>query len=373
MKKAEGLPSLDEFTVYSTNVINVEQNKLIQDLLLNEINKLKSNFRRKIETVNSIIDKIKDEVILIEIPELEDISTVKISAVDGSNGLKSLVGLDIAVLTAASVTINHPKKDSVFLIPNAKIMDLTNPDADVEVSFHRTTLEFETAMKTISEVAPNVLFMDGSLVPPSTLEPEMFQTELYHRLVGDKEQKQAGLLAQLVIDSKDNDVLLAGIVKRTRSTAYSEKFIDQSILKAFRLHDAVILDKILLEKQLETGKYYMTELIEVPAKRFFDNSYGIKRRDLLMFYIKPNNTAPVIRVEIPKYVSSPKFMKLLLSVLFKMSSPADGTPLPIALAHEYCTLTHESLTALTWELIFSAAEYGESARMYVSHRRGDHD
>lgn len=376
MRKSNDLALLDDFFDRAdSEKIEVEDvgGNLIQEILLREITRLKKSFKKKIDTVNRIIERIKNDVILIEVPKLKGIDDLKISAIDGSNGLKRLVGLDLTVLTAASITINHPKKGAVHVVPNAKIMDLTNPEVDTEVSFHRTSLEFETAVQTIDTIKPDALFIDGSLIPPSTLEPEMFQTEIYYRLVGNKERKQIGLLANLILSSKKNDVLLAGIVKRTRSTAYSEKFVDPLLLKRLRLHDGIILDKILLEKQMETGKAYMTELIQVPPKRFFDDSFGISRRDILMFYIKPTQAAPVIRVEIPTYVSQSKHMDTLLSILFKMASPEDGTPLPIALAHEYCTLTHESLSALTWELIFSAAEYGEVARIYVSKRRGGHD
>ena len=333
----------------------------VQGVLLRILPLIKQRFKNKIQKIRSLIKDIGDKITLLKLSNNSSILGLTVSGVDGSNALKRFVGLDLAVISSVIATLKLEKEYSVSITPFANVEDITNPDADTLIDLLRTNLELKTALEAIEKINPDVLFLDGALVSLSSKKSITSRTSNLTNLF----KENNALLDSLLHAAEKKNLIIAGIVKRVRTALYLEKIIPKEVIHKLRLHDGLILDSILNEIQLKTGIRHITKPVVLDKKK--------SRNNLAIFYIKPCREASPIRVDIPAYLlSNESKMQELLAVLFQTASPFDGTPLPIVLAHEFCTLHKGIIDAISREISFSIAELGQKSMIFVTERRGTH-
>ena len=347
---------------------NREQNPLvtpmntdIQGVLLGLLPLIKQRFRDKIQKIRKLIREVEDEVLLLKVPNTKSTLGLKISGVDGSNALRRFVGLDLAVISSVVATLRLEKEYDVTINPFAKVEDITNPEADTLIDLLRSNLELKTALEAVNVIHPDILFLDGTLVSSSIEQSMVARGSSASNILKENDK----LLAKLLGDAKENSIIVAGIVKRVRTALYLERVIPKEKIWKLKLHDGLILDSILNEIQLKTGSHYITQPITLDRKK--------SKNALAIFYYKPCREASPIRVDIPLYVLNDEIkMQKLLAVLFQTASPFDGTPLPVILAHEFCTLHKGIVDTISQEISFSIAELGQKSVIFVTERRGTH-
>lgn len=349
----------DMATQKSTNLMK-PMNIDVQGVLLGLLPLIKQRFKDKIQKIRKLIRDVEDKIPLLKVPNTKSILGLKVSGVDGSNALRRFVGLDLAVISSVIATLRLEKEYDVTINPFAKVEDITNPEADILIDLLRSNLELKTALEAVDVIHPDILFLDGTLVSSLTEQSMAVRASASNLF-----KENMGLLTNLLLRAKENNTTVAGIVKRVRTALYLERIIPKEKARELKLHDGLILDSILNEVQLKNGSRYITQPITLDRKK--------SKNALAIFYYKPCREASPIRVDIPTYILNDEDkMQKLLAVLFQTASPFDGTPLPVILAHEFCTLHKGIVDAISQEISFSIAELGQKGMIFVTERRGTH-
>ena len=333
----------------------------VQGVLLRILPVVKQRFKNKIHEIRRLIKCVEDKIPLLKFSNNLSTLGLTVSGIDGSNALKRFVGLDLAIISSVIATLRLEEEYSVSINPFANVEDITNPDADTLIDVLRTNLELKTALEAIDKINPDVLFLDGALISSPVNKPMASRASTIANLFKENNT----LLNNLIHSAEKKNLIIAGIVKRVRTALYLERIIPKEVIHKLRLHDGLVLDSILNEIQLKTGIRHLTKPVVLDKKKSQNN--------LAIFYIKPCRESSPIRVDIPTYLlSNESKMQKLLAVLFQTASPFDGTPLPIVLAHEFCTLHKGIIDAISQEISFSVAELGQKGMIFVTERRGSH-
>lgn len=179
----------------------------------------------------------------------------KIAGVDGGLVKHSLHGIDIMLLRAIGVIFNYKndKLETADYYPDALPSPIPHivfdPFSDIEFELNsnmeRQATEVNTAREAIEKFSPDIMLLNGSVVPHYTERPAehslLFPT--YARMIDSYEQ--------LFKTAKEKWTVLAGIIEDSRGIRFCE-LINQKILIAAK--GSVATDvKILLNKTKDSN------------------------------------------------------------------------------------------------------------------------
>jgi hypothetical protein len=151
--------------------------------------------------------------------------TVSVLGVDGGIVKHSFHGLDLMLLRATGVNFiyNDGKLGDVFYYPAANtfpqpkviIESLSDIEFNLCSNIERQITEIRTTIDAMEKVKPDMIFLDGSVIPQYVFTPEnQGMREKYKELVEH--------YLELYKKSREMKVILAGVVEDSRSTKFSE-------------------------------------------------------------------------------------------------------------------------------------------------------
>ncbi len=226
--------------------------------LINEIAEKIKRIESNREKLGNFLKEIKYDVDIsggdviekrISYPIKENKNTVKVCAVDGGISQSSYHGLDIILVRAVAVIAEYSDKlENITYYPDAfpspDIEIVSDPFSDEEfvlkTSLVRQKKEVETAIEAAKKFSPDLILLDGSIVPHPSIKPsknsktyqnylqliEKFK-ELYslpYPLVGTSEdsrgRKFCNIVSEKILSKIDSPIIpeLKKILSGTRDT-----------------------------------------------------------------------------------------------------------------------------------------------------------
>ncbi|MEM4137360.1 MAG: DNA double-strand break repair nuclease NurA [Candidatus Anstonellaceae archaeon] len=187
-----------------------------------------------------------------------------------------------------------PKNSSIEL---EVAQDLENFDPLRFTSLVRLKAEISTAIKIIKNHMPNILLLDGSLLPLSvdkpTKESPIFKDYL----------ELLNLYSELFNICKKNNVLVAGVVKDSKSKRFLNMLAELGMIPSTSFSDMLVLNFILKPKQ-RTGFFSFHE-------QNIAESY-LQFPKIAVCYIKTSNALFPIRLEVVENEALFKFPSYFL-------------------------------------------------------------
>jgi len=236
---------------------------------MKEFFELTDRFAKQIEEiekqrmkVGKILRELKEEKIefgedvfgkkLITPVEKSSLEELRIAGIDGGMVKQSFHGIDIILLKAVGVIFNFKKgklqevqyqPDSIpFPIPNIIHDPFSDLDFELNANMQRQMIEVETAIETIKKFKPEILLLDGSIVPHYVHKPEQSSPlfQIYQKMVES--------YRKLFMTAIENKTILAGVIEDSRGTRLCE-ILNQNLFSIPEIREA----RVLLEKTKDTN------------------------------------------------------------------------------------------------------------------------
>jgi hypothetical protein len=311
---------------------------------------------RKIPISSEIEDK---PIVKIEKSNLENL---KIAGVDGGMVKRSLHGIDLVLLRAIGVLFfySNGKLEKVEYYPEAmptpipKIVfePLHEIEFEMNSNYERQIIEITTASEIIEKFNPDIIFLDGSIIPHYTERPAkdsiLFPT--YKKLV------QSYL--QLFEKAEEKGSILAGVVEDSRGTRFCEivkNQIDKEFMKFKPLLEKT-KDTNLLTYTLKLGERtlvfnYSSEPEKHPVLKEFDEFSN----SIFSFYLKTAEFDRPLRVDFLSRKNCIETANFISSVLLSLSGHAGyGMPSVLIEADQRARLTEKDLELFYYDLLTKA-------------------
>ena len=275
-------------------------------------------------------------------PEPDKLADMKIAGIDGGLARRSFHGFD-CVLTravAACFSYRNGRVAKVEYIPSKLpgiqpdvVEALTDIDWAYHSSIFRMKAEISRAIECAEGFRPDLLLMDGSIVPHHADKPSrssrtytgfVEMLKLYERLYAECTKKNI-LLAGVIEDSRGTrfcDMVAAKILSSLKHPAAREM---QSLLSVTR--DTNLLYYVLSKGDMSHVFPYSERPSEHPVLREFGSSYGDR---LHSFYLKTAQRDRPVRVD---FLSDnpEKTGDSIASILLPISGHHSGYGLPAPL------------------------------------------
>ncbi|MFO7872776.1 MAG: DNA double-strand break repair nuclease NurA [Candidatus Undinarchaeales archaeon] len=195
------------------------------DKLASSINQLEKKRTILGDSISEIKDKLhfpfKDSDILEEnfVSEIEphSLKKIRVSAVDGGVVQSRYHGASLVVGRAAAVVFDFKGGELVETeyypdsFPSPTPISFLNPISSREflagTSIERSKLEISTAFKAIEKYKPDVMLLDGSIIPHGMTRPEK-SSEVY-----ESYKELIEMYIKLYDTARKNNTLLAGVVE----------------------------------------------------------------------------------------------------------------------------------------------------------------
>jgi len=336
---------------FAKRIVEIEeQRKRIGDIL-----------RQMNESKLSIDEQILEEKIILPV-EKTSLEDMIIAGVDGGLVKHSLHGIDIMLLKAVGVLFSYKnnKLDNVDYYPEA----LTSPEprvvfdpfSDLEFEMNsnmeRQSVEVRIAREVIEKFKPDILFLDGSIVPHYTERPSKNSLlfPIYQRMIES--------YIKLFEAVKKNNVLFAGVIEDSRGTRFCELLNEKFFSKIPT--DA----KFLLNKTKDTN--LLTYALKLQERSFVFNyssdptkhpvlkEFGSDAKQIFTFYLKTAEFDRPIRIDFLGNKGIDAASKLS-SVLLSLSGHSSyGMPSVLIEADQRAKLGEEDVELFYFDLINKA-------------------
>ncbi|MEM5766163.1 MAG: DNA double-strand break repair nuclease NurA [Candidatus Aenigmatarchaeota archaeon] len=199
-----------------------------------------------------VLRKLGHEREIIFKVKANDLRKIKIAGIDGGMAKESFHGVDLILLKAIGVVFdfeNGKLKESSYYpepmpppIPNVVFDPFSELEFELNSNMQRQMIEVETAKEVIEKFKPNLLLLDGSIVPHYVQKPEssslLFQ--IYQQMVESYKN--------LFSTAEKNGTILAGVIEDSRGTRFCD-ILAQSLISFPDIRE----DRILLEKTKDTN------------------------------------------------------------------------------------------------------------------------
>ena len=315
---------------------------------------------------------------------------LRIIGVDGGLINKSFTSIDLILLRGVACIFDYQDDKplveyitSQFPIPEIKtnFIPLSRTESDIYGSLERIQCELDVALKAMKKRKPDLLLLDGSIIPFPSDKPspnsKLFPN--YQKILKKHEELYQHCL--------DNQILLAGCIKDTRSRRFMNIFIKllphlieeypelRSILKLdFRSILNNIRDTDFLYRIMKQGeRTAVLTFSETPTSHFILKDIDKKYHERFQtFYIKNVNRDLPIRVEFLNLNCSPLSTadKIARSVLSLSHYYDDyGFPVPLIEADARAKLNEHDLEMI-YNILNQNTFYPSSLLRLRRNRRG---
>ena len=295
------------------------------ELLIPDIKRLAENIRSteisRMETAK-VLRSLGDEINLIKKSEPANIDKIKIAGIDGGIVKKAFHGFDFILARAAAVNFEflggkisnasyYPSKT-----PTPRLFTLESV-SDIDYAYYasivRQKLEIETAKKAVEIFKPDILLLDGSIVPHYATKPS--QNSLTYK---DYEELMSSY-QELYKICQENKILLAGVVEDSRNERYCN-LVKQNLLRESQKNSGQIIE--VLAKSRDTSLLFWV-LEEHERTKTFDYSDDFWKHPILKdfvfknfysFYLKTARMDRPIRVDFMDKEKDDWLSSVLLSI-----------------------------------------------------------
>jgi len=249
---------------------------------------------------NLQIDDSVEEGIIHKIKEVAVKLNGNIGAVDSGLLAEEMYGVDLIVCRGAGVLFKYNNgrlKDTVyypepFPKPKYKVkIGLDEQEINIFRSLFRLKNEIDVAINLVDKFNPNLIFMDGSLVPLSQDKPPS-DSELFNDYIEVIESYK-----KLYALCDEKNCLLVGIIKDSRGRRVLDSL---SEVKDLHTSDRVFLNYLLNENERTSVLTLFGKTKRNPIMRDF----GKWVNKLKLFYLKSVKNDGAMRVE---FLSNSKY------------------------------------------------------------------
>lgn len=307
--------------------------------------------------------------------EQSSLSDIKVVGVDGGMAKKSLHGMDCMLVRSVGACFHYQngKIKSVDYFPSklpgmqAEVTDLMSDiDWNYYTSIVRESSEVRTAISCIEKFRPDILLMDGSIVPhhadkPARLSPAY---QAYKNMVLEFQRLYESCLTA--------GTMLAGIIEDSRGARFCD--IAKSHISSFadegsaeraaellcRSRDTNLLFWALKKGERTLPFPYSDEPKEHPILRDFEEKYSLR---ISSFYLKTAELDRPIRVDYMKDREDieNQISSILLSISGHHSSY--GLPAPIIEADNVAKLSDTDMDNFYFQMLAYAGNLPSMMRL----------
>lgn len=302
------------------------------ELLISEIKKIAENLRVSEEKRRKLAEFIRglDSASgLIKPLNHGNIDKLKIVGIDGGIVRKSLHGFDFILARAAAACFEYQNDRIVNAnyfpskVPQPRLFTLESVseiDYAYFASIIRQKLEIEAAKKSAEKFKPDILLLDGSIVPHHTTKPSV-TSEAYK----DYEELMASY-QELYKLCEENKILLAGVVEDSKSDRFCMLIKDRVISKLDKTKIPPEAD--ILDKTRDTN-FLFWALNEHERTTTFDYTQDIEKHQILKeffsknfysFYLKTAKLDRPVRVDFMDKSAEDRLASIILSISGQHSS-----------------------------------------------------
>ncbi|MEM7821505.1 MAG: DNA double-strand break repair nuclease NurA [Candidatus Aenigmatarchaeota archaeon] len=279
-----------------------------------------------------------------------------IAGVDGGMVKKSLHGIDIILLRAVGVIFYFKNKriEKVDYHPNSipipKPIILFDPFSELEFEINsnmeRQTIETKTAIEMIEKFKPDVLFLNGSIVPHYTERPSE------NSLLFPTYKKMIDSYKELLKEAIKRGVVLAGVIEDSRGKRFCEimsntlPMEEKTSVLLERTKDTNILTYMLEKNERSLVFSYSSNPSNHPVLKEF----GIFSQKIFSFYLRPSEFERPIRIDFIEDKDAPKTANEISSLILALSGDSSyGIPSVLIEADQRARLSEEEI-----ELFYSS-------------------
>jgi len=245
----------------------------------------------------------------------EEISGCRITGADGGANGKELEGFYFGIAGAIAYTsIGLEEEDTMPISRGFPLLWDDEFDPGRRIAAIRDRIMYEVARDAVEKKKPNVLLLDGPLTPNMHYIPSRDDSEAYEE---DYRRMMDALLSLLNLvkeEHEERQMLFACVVKRVRSTCYSQTL---SLPKPLR-------DSVILNPLMKIGQ--RTDLIDVSGRRIVREEFPAEQGQVKQFFMKTSRLSPV-RVEVPGWLSEE--VDEIASLIYSTADPLSGVPFHI--------------------------------------------
>lgn len=255
----------------------------------------------------SLTNEVLENKIIIPVEKIE-LTEIKIAGIDGGLVKKSFHGLDLILLRAVGVIFTYKNNKLANVeyypdsIPTPEPKTVLDPFSDLEyevnTNIERQTKEITTAKEAIEKFEPDILFLNGSIIPQYTFVPSKGSLLYisYERLIESYKK--------LFDTVKQKKTILAGVTEDSRGTRFCEILntimlasFDPNMPPEMKIVTMKSKDTNLLSYILEHGErslvfHYSSNPNQHPILREFP-----EKESIMVFYVKTAEFDRPIRVE----------------------------------------------------------------------------
>jgi hypothetical protein len=311
---------------------------------------------RKIPISSGIEDKL---IVKIEKSNLENL---KIAGIDGGMVKRSLHGIDLMLLRAVGVLFFYSKGklEKVEYYPEAmptptpKIVlePLHEIEFEMNSNYERQIIEVTTASEVIEKLTPDIIFLDGSIIPHYTEKPAkdsiLFPT--YKKLIQS--------YSELFSKAKEKGSILAGVIEDSRGTRFCE-IVKEQVNKEFIEFKPLLettKDTNLLTYTLKLGeRTFVFNYSSEPEKHPILKEFGDFSNSIFSFYLKTAEFDRPLRIDFLGENDILKIANFISSVLLALSGHSGyGMPSVLIEADQRARLTEKDLELFYYDLLTKA-------------------
>ena len=325
------------------------------------------NFLREVNSSTALpLGREVFEGKLIQAVEKANLEDMKIAGVDGGLVKHSLHGIDLMLLRAAGVLFYYKNNrlskveyhPGAFPSPIPKVVfdPLTNLEFEINSNYERQLIEVNNARGIIEKFEPDILFLDGSIIPHYTDRPaehsHLFPT--YKKLID--------AYTELFYKALEKGTILAGVIEDSRGTRFCD-VINQVIMA--KIQEAADI-KLLLNRTKDTNLLtYALKLNErslifrystFPEQHPVLKEFGGKiANSIFSFYIKTAEFDRPIRVDFLAQRDFIKTANTISSILLALTGHSSyGIPSVLIEADQRAKLSEKDLELFYLDLINKA-------------------
>ena len=205
----------------------------------------------------SFLRDVGKETDILSSIETSTLENVRVAGVDGGLSKKSLHGFDCILVRAAAACFHYKsgKKIGVDYFPSripAPEADVLEALSDMEwahfSSIMRQRVEVRTAISALEKLRPDILLMDGSIVPYYSDRPA--RTSNVYKQYASMLQDVVSLYRACL----DKGVTLAGVIEDSRGVSYCS-LINRDVMSRIS-HPLAVEMSQLLERTRDTNLLY---------------------------------------------------------------------------------------------------------------------
>lgn len=296
------------------------------------------NEKKRKGIVSELLSSNAEIRLRVEPDPLEDL---RVAAVDGGLLKRSFHGFDCILLRAAAVCFTygngnvtsvsyHPSKKPY---PKPEVMEgLSDIEFAYFYSIRRMTEEVRRALESLERFSPDMLLMDGPLIPHYSTRPAK-GSELYSMYEG-----LVDAIKGLCERTEKNKTILAGVVEDSRSQSFISHLMDAN--PGFPARAASILEKTrdteLLHLALCKGE--RSPFLPYSSASRMEQEIGV---NAFSFYLKTCEHDRPLRVEFLGKNNGENLARVLLAI--SGHHPSYGLPAPLIEADSVAKLSEEEM------------------------------